>query len=550
MAVTVTGANNNSQANSNRVCVRTAAGIPYVIVWNTSGNDIEIYKGNSATPSSFTEQDTADNPSAAVYGAVSAAIDSTGIIHIVYMRYITKSDDLIYVTYNTTTDQWGTPATINSDLGAESTSLANLYTSIAIDSNDIPHVAYVGVEANAGTVGKVIRYENRIGGAWIGTGVEVEGQTSNKDCINPSITIDENNIPCISYLNDDDDDLARAVGNANDASSFTLVDLDASALSGSDTSICVDSAGVLYVAGVDSDGTIMVYNETTQRDTGVAGSSPTLVANGTDIYVFYEDANNDIAYNKTTDGGVNWLGSTVLEAGTFNTPISKWANLVNFGSGGAETQTVNMSAGNGISIAGSGQDPEFVAQGFKFSKNVKVKSITARLMKSNSPTDNLNITIRDAKDGTVLGTATIACTSLTTSPVNYPLNFDQTISLTANTQYWIQLARSGAGDGSNVPQTLFETGNPYADGSMWKKVGGSWSEFATFDMSFSLYGVANITELDYTFADETASPDIWWNTLALAAASSIKTINGLAKASVKVVNGLAIASVKTWNGLQ
>lgn len=34
-----------------------------------------------------------------------------------------------------------------------------------------------------------------------------------------------------------------------------------------------------------------------------------------------------------------------------------------------------------------------------------------------------------------------------------------------------------------------------------------------------------------------------------AAASNIKTINGLAKASVKTVNGLAIANVKTWNGL-
>jgi hypothetical protein len=34
-----------------------------------------------------------------------------------------------------------------------------------------------------------------------------------------------------------------------------------------------------------------------------------------------------------------------------------------------------------------------------------------------------------------------------------------------------------------------------------------------------------------------------------AAASAIKTINGLVKASVKTVNSLAIASVKNWNGL-
>jgi len=320
-AIAVTSANDNYTTNADRVCVRTSAEIPYVVVWNRITNDIEIYKGNSSTPSSFTEQDTANNPSASVFGCSSAAIDSTGVIHIVYMSYISDSDDLMYVTYATATDQWGTPATINGDLGVESVTLRNLYTSIAIDSNDIPHVAYTGWEASAGTNGFVTRYENRIGGAWIGTGVEVEGQTDNKDCRFPSIAINASDIPVIAYLNDDDDDLARATGNDNDATSFTLVDLDASAQSASTTSICVDSDGTVYVAGVDSDATVIVYNDTTQRDTGVVGSHPSLVANGTDIYVFYEDTNNDITYSKSVDGGANWSpnGTTILQTGTYNT---------------------------------------------------------------------------------------------------------------------------------------------------------------------------------------------------------------------------------------
>lgn len=41
----------------------------------------------------------------------------------------------------------------------------------------------------------------------------------------------------------------------------------------------------------------------------------------------------------------------------------------------------------------------------------------------------------------------------------------------------------------------------------------------------------------------------YWPFESLAAATSIKTVNGLAKASVKTVDGLAIASVKTWDGL-
>jgi len=363
-SVPVTSGNTNNVNNGSRMCVRTTAGIPYVVVCDATDASIEVWKGNSTTPTSFAEQDTTHNPDATTFGSMSAAIDSTGVIHIVYVEYISKSDDLEYVTFNTNTDVFAGAATINTDLGGESTSIANLYTSIAIDKNDIPHVAYVGVEANAGTIGKVVRYENRIGGAWNGTGVEVEGQTGNKDCVCPDITFNSSNIPIISYLNDDDDDLARAVGNANDAASFTLVDLDATALSGSCTSVCVDKSDNIFVAGVDSDTTVMVYNGTTQRDTGVTPASPyavSLVAHENDIYVFYEDANNDIAYSKSVDGGVNWVATAVVETGTFNTVRARGSRFATFASptvalGTPADDATNVSVTPALKMTGTDTD--------------------------------------------------------------------------------------------------------------------------------------------------------------------------------------------------
>src|SRR3990167_617019 len=237
--------------NGTRGCVRTSTGIPYVVLFDSTDDKIEVWKGNSVTPTSFTEKDTANSPVGATYGSISAAIDGNGIIHIVWCEYISKSDDLEYIQFDTGDDTFKNATTINADLGAESTTVSRLFTSIAIDSNNIPHVAYVGVESNAGTFGQVVRYENRIGGVWNGTGVEVEGQTGNKNCLDPDITINASNIPIISYVNSDDDVLSRAVGNTNDATSFTLVDLGPVTIDICRTSICIDSGGTIYVASLD-----------------------------------------------------------------------------------------------------------------------------------------------------------------------------------------------------------------------------------------------------------------------------------------------------------
>ena len=60
----------------------------------------------------------------------------------------------------------------------------------------------------------------------------------------------------------------------------------------------------------------------------------TLVANGTDIYVFGEkNSTHDIYYLKNI-GGSGWTDGGILETGTYNTVKAKWAYWVDYDSGG------------------------------------------------------------------------------------------------------------------------------------------------------------------------------------------------------------------------
>lgn len=354
MAVAVTSDQSNRQFLGARVVVRTSAGIPYVIVEDLTNGAIRVFKGDAATPTSFAEQDSANNPATAGYGACSAAIDSTGIIHIAYQYDNGKASELRYVTFNTGTDAFAGDAQVIADIGADPTAITNLYTAIAIDSNDIPHIAYIEYRASGGTDYFTVFYQNRIGGAWNASGVEVEGVTANVQTAVPDIAIDADNKPVIAYrIPSADQAYAKAaIGNANDATSFTLqaVITHANDSNNPDSaSIVVDSDGNHYAAWFNGNGSIrnFVYKHNygaswaTWSDTSLTsqtagiGEKVSLVANGTDIYIFIEDSgDNDIHYEKYTG---TWSGAwTTLETGTYNTAKAKWARYVDRDSSGTD----------------------------------------------------------------------------------------------------------------------------------------------------------------------------------------------------------------------
>lgn len=120
--------------SSNKHLCRTSSGIPYII--STDNSVLSVLKGNSTTPTSFTAQDTGNSPSYTNFIPPQGVIDSNDIIHIVYYLVNGMNNEYRYVQFDCSTDTYGTSELINTTNAPN-----HQYINIAIDSNDIPHVA-------------------------------------------------------------------------------------------------------------------------------------------------------------------------------------------------------------------------------------------------------------------------------------------------------------------------------------------------------------------------------------------------------------------------
>jgi len=334
MAVNVTNnATDETQVSlSGRISVRDSNGIPYVLTFN--GVYVAMWKGNSSTPTSFSEQDQSNRPGNGRYKRPGIAIDTNDLIHVAYWDANGMSSALRYATFDASTDLWSTDVSVH-NIGRGAPSRPD--TSIAIDANDVPHIAWVDSVSNMGTAYSSIYYTNKVGGSW-NTARQVEGASAQKTCISPSLSIDDNNYPFISYENFSDKDSTDATATSNNPSSFTLTDRD--------TGITTDKQG--RSTFVLSDGTkghsyidtyVKIYEGSTERSTGTTPYQVTItttlsaVAVGTDIYVFYiNNSSRDVCYD-VWDGS-SWAGETVLETGTFEAVWAKWSWEANFDSGG------------------------------------------------------------------------------------------------------------------------------------------------------------------------------------------------------------------------
>ena len=342
-AVNVTGSTDVSTvSNSGRVLLRNSSGVPYIVINNTTDSSIDVWKGNGTTPTSFAEQDENNNPAGTLYGAGSAAIDSNNIIHIAYMSDQAATSKLYYARFRAdgTNDDWlETDTTLIADIG-EDPVLTSLFTAITIDSSDVPHIAFTPRPKITGGTTYTVEYINKVGGSW-GSTVDVK-RVKLKDCGYIDITIDYDDKPCISLFNITDSIVIAAIGSANDPSSFTLQELVTVSSSLYGTSICVNNGGDHWVAYIgdtnyvsmrrhaQADGWSTWDSAITESD---IGRHVSLAADGTNIYVFYEDDQNDIVYNKYS--GSAWDGESALDIGTFNTPVAAWAFAVDNDSAGA-----------------------------------------------------------------------------------------------------------------------------------------------------------------------------------------------------------------------
>ena len=169
---------------SDRQVVRTANNVVYVIVADDDScqgggsGSIHVSKGvgaqpgNPNVPTSFVEQDAAHRPvsasttdctyrGASMVESPDSRLDSAGIIHTVYVDG--QTGNVYYQTFSTLTDLWGVRVVIGTGarVGDGTSWPRSGQVALSLDSNDVPHVAYV----SSGT-SNTLRYTDRVGGSW------------------------------------------------------------------------------------------------------------------------------------------------------------------------------------------------------------------------------------------------------------------------------------------------------------------------------------------------------------------------------------------------
>ncbi len=317
-----------AQEGSGRRVVRTSTGTLYSIL--NDGGSCEVWK--SATGSTWTEQDSANNPSCNSFMSVAVAVDSTDVLHITY----SSGTDFKYVTFSTSTDTFG---------GAEiiaSTSDSTYDMAIAVDSNNKPHVIFsAGDQFDGFACGEDINYGNKvIGSSWTTISLDTAltgGQSSCHNFHGASIAISEDNIPELTYISNTTGLIAK-VGNQNNPASFSTKTVDASVSSTSlESSIVIDSSGntwIGYSDGTTNYATLVKHNDAdawatwqTAVTNSNVGNEPSVAANGSDIYILYTDENADIKYDRYN--GSTWLGETNLATGTYENVQVRWSYLNN-----------------------------------------------------------------------------------------------------------------------------------------------------------------------------------------------------------------------------
>ncbi|MFC1649692.1 hypothetical protein ACFL2C_03215 [Patescibacteria group bacterium] len=292
---------------SSRQLVSTSTGKLYAVI--EDNNQATVWY--SADGASWAEKDASNAPALANNGDLAVAIDSNDILHIVYEG----SSNIDYITFDTA-DGGSQDDAFNSSSTVTSASVDGMV--VQLDVNDEPHVISQG--------GGFLYYTNKIAGSWKGTMVTVDSGANNT-YYSPDLVIDENNIPQISYAWYDSvgltDAIAGAIGNQNDASSFTTYDIDTSTDYSMGSAIVVDEQGNTYIGYTDVTTqyiTLAIHTVDTQWDSGGSWTTTTNSDVGVEIsmstvgkktIILGYEADGDDAVIQLYDG--NWGTEIIVD---------------------------------------------------------------------------------------------------------------------------------------------------------------------------------------------------------------------------------------------
>ncbi len=353
MSVRITTSDIDTSSFDERPLARNSNGLLYVVLANATDGRIGVYKGNGIVPTAFTEMDTGGAPTDALYKCISVDIDSNDVLHIVYVKIASGmvNSSIRYVQFRAdgVNDDFQNDVEVIADNNYHTST-----SSIALDSNEIPHIVYQVQETNMGVDLTSLYYVNKIGGSWQ-TPVYVHGAAEEVTLGWPQLIFDSDDLPCIAFratwpsdgMDPSWNSARTSQGNATDATSFTTFDLPDDARVGGlfsrRVSIALDSSGNHWCFWNHIYNSDLVAKKHTKGNSwatwgsevvGADGWDVDTVSDGSDIYVFYVSegtGEGNVQYRKFTG---SWGGETTLITGTFRKIIGKWAYTVDWDSQG------------------------------------------------------------------------------------------------------------------------------------------------------------------------------------------------------------------------
>lgn len=296
--------------NMSRCVVRDTNGNIYAVILDIAGTNatIRVYKSSNGGVT-WTDEDASGAPTGTSYGGASAAIDGNGIIHIAYLG----SPGLRYITFSTVTNTFsGDTAVASFRKGGWDGA-----TAIAVDSNNDTHIVYEDGLKARGNIYNTINYIDNVGaGSGWNKNVEIFGAPNRLNGMMEDILIDQNNVPEVAYLDWHNGYVEAAIGNADQATSFTSQIVASDSTGSNSLNIAMDSSHdtwIAYVAYI-SGSTYPALVEHKAKDPwstwqapiddiGGPGDDPNsgiaLAAGGTTLF---------IAYQSYTSATVVWQG--------------------------------------------------------------------------------------------------------------------------------------------------------------------------------------------------------------------------------------------------
>lgn len=186
------------------------------------------------------------------------------------------------------------------------------------------------------------------------------------------------------------------------------------------------------------------------------------------------------------------IDSTKLNADTLGTitatPSQDIAQYETVGYGDGTTSSI-VSQLSGASDNDFGDivgNMEYAMKITGASVNDFVSTITLKLKKSGTPTDNMTVTVRSGSEtGTILATGSVPGTTLTTTATDYDIALSTPVTFVSGTNYYIIVSRDTALNAANYYWVRISGTDVFASGNMSYNNNGTWNATA-WDMYFIL----------------------------------------------------------------